>query len=101
MTRSDSGKFEMKAQEVDFRVLVKQIVDSLQPQALKADVALDLDKDIPTLSPILYVDPQRMKQVLNNLVTNAIKYSPPVGPVPIHASPYINRFFIISVSYSG
>ena len=101
MTRSDSGQFEMKRQEVDFRVLVKQIVDSLQPQALKADVALDLDKDIPTLSPILYVDPQRMKQVLNNLVTNAIKYSPPGGAVTIYASPYNERFVMISVSDTG
>lgn len=101
MTRSDSGKFEIKQQEVDFRVLVKQVVYSLQPQALKADVALDLDKDIPTLSPILYVDPQRMKQVLNNLVTNAIKYTPPGGAVTIHARPYNERFVMLSVSDTG
>ena len=101
MTRSDSGQFEMKRQEVDLRVLVKQVVDSLQPQALKADVALDLDKDIPTSSPILYVDPQRMKQVLNNLVTNAIKYTPSGGTVTIHTRPYNEQFVMISVSDTG
>jgi signal transduction histidine kinase len=99
MTRSDSGQFEMKQQEVDLRVLVKQIIDSLQPQALKAEVVLD--KDIPAPSPILYVDPQRMKQVLNNLVTNAIKFTPPGGTVTVRARPYNERFLMISVSDTG
>src|SRR5207248_2063295 len=65
MTRSDVGQFEVKQQpEVNLHVLVRQVVTSLEPQARKAGVVID--KDIPTPSPLLYVDPQRMKQVLNN-----------------------------------
>ena len=99
MTRSDVGQFEIKPEEVNFRVLARQVVSSLQPQALKADVALD--KDIPSPSPLLYVDPQRMKQVLNNLVTNAIKFTPPGGTVTIAACPYDEQFVLISVSDTG
>jgi PAS domain S-box-containing protein len=99
MTRSDSGQFEIKQQEVDLHELVNQVVNGLQPQALKAGVALN--KDITTLTSILYVDPQRMKQVLNNLVTNAIKFTPPGGTVTIRVRPYNERFVMISVSDTG
>jgi PAS domain S-box-containing protein len=99
LTRSDSGQFELKQQEVDFHELAKLVVTSLQPQALKAEVTLN--QDIPDPSPILYADPQRMKQVLNNLVTNAIKFTPPGGIVTIRACRYNKRFAMISVSDTG
>jgi signal transduction histidine kinase len=99
LTRSDSGQFEIKPQQVNVRVLVRQVLNSMQPQAIKA--AVILNKDIPLPSPVLYVDPQRMMQVLNNLVTNAIKYTPPGGTVTIRARPYDERTLMISVEDSG
>ncbi|MFL5628374.1 MAG: ATP-binding protein [Ktedonobacteraceae bacterium] len=99
MTRSDVGQFEIKQQEVNFRVVAKQVVGSLELQAQKAGVLLR--KDIPSPAPILYADPQRMKQVLNNLVTNAIKFTPPGGTVTISARPYDARFALISVTDTG
>jgi two-component system phosphate regulon sensor histidine kinase PhoR len=99
ITRSDSGQFEIKQQEIDFLELGNQVVNSLQPQALKAGVTLD--QDVPVQAPLLYVDPQRMKQVLNNLVTNAIKFTPPDGTVTIRIRPDNERFAIISVSDTG
>jgi signal transduction histidine kinase len=99
MTRSDVGQFEIKQQEVNFRVVAKQVVGSLELQAQKAGVVLH--KDIPTPAPILYADPQRMKQVLNNLVTNAIKFTPPGGTVTIRAHQYDARFALISVIDTG
>lgn len=99
LTRSDSGQFEIKPEQVNLRVLARQVLTSLQPQAVKATVILN--KNIPAPSPVLYVDPQRMKQVLNNLVTNAIKYTPPGGTVTIRARPYDERFLMISVEDTG
>jgi len=99
MTRSDVGQFEIKQQEVNFRVLARQVVSSLEPQARKAGVVIN--KDIPSPTPMLYVDPQRMKQVLNNLVTNAIKFTPPEGTVTIGACPYNEQLVMISVTDTG
>jgi two-component system phosphate regulon sensor histidine kinase PhoR len=99
ITRSDSGQFEIKQQEIDFLELANQVVNSLQPQALKAGVTLQQEISAP--HALLYVDPQRMKQVLNNLITNAIKFTPPGGSVTIRIRPYDERFAIISVSDTG
>lgn len=86
MTRSDSGQFEIKPQKTNSRVLAKQVVTSLKMQAKKA--AVILDKDIPETAPLIYADPQRMQQVLSNLVTNAIKFTPPHGTVNIRVRPH-------------
>jgi len=42
-----------------------------------------------------------MKQVLNNLVTNAIKFTPPGGTVIIRVHPYNEQFVMISISDTG
>ena len=99
MTRSDVGQFEIKQEEVQWRSLVKLVIGSLQPQALKADVVLCLDTGV--YSPSLYVDPQRIKQVLNNLVANAIKFSPPGGTVTVSARRHDEHFEMISVADTG
>lgn len=99
MTRSDSGQFEINSQEVDISALVKQVIRSLEPQARKADVLLQVD--LPTPSPLLYADPLRMKQVLNNLATNAIKFTPPGGTVTTRVCPYDEHLVMIAVSDTG
>lgn len=99
LTRSDLGQFEIKEQTMNLRVLARQVTNSLQPQAKQAGVALT--KDIPSPSPMLYADPQRIKQVLNNLVMNAIKFTPPGGTVTIRARPYNEQFAMVSVIDTG
>jgi two-component system phosphate regulon sensor histidine kinase PhoR len=99
MTRSDLGQFEMKQEKVHFQGLVDQVIRTLQPQAFRAEVVLR--HDISGEPPPLYADPQRIKQVLNNLVANAIKYTPPGGTVTVSAQQYDDRFEKISVADTG
>jgi signal transduction histidine kinase len=99
MTRSDLGQFEMRLQEVHFQSLVHQVLRTLQPQAFKAEVVLR--HDIPRELPALYADPQRIKQVLSNLVENALKYTPPGGTVAVNARQHDDRFELISVTDTG
>jgi signal transduction histidine kinase len=99
MTRSDLGQFDVKQEEVHFQNLVHQVIRTLQPQAFRSEVVLrhDISGEIPSL----YADPQRIKQVLNNLVANAIKYTPPGGTVTVSAQQHDERFEMISVTDTG
>lgn len=99
MTRSDLGQFEIKQQEVHLQSLARQILRSLQPQALKTEVVLS--PDIPAHVPPLYADPQRIKQVLSNLVTNAIKFTPPGGTVTVRMHQHDEHFAMILVTDTG
>ncbi len=99
MTRSDLGQFAIKQQEVPLRALVRQVVAGLQPQAKKAEVGIV--QDIPTASPSLYADPQKTVQVLNNLITNAIKFTPPGGIITVRARRYDAMFTMVSVEDTG
>lgn len=99
MTRSDLGQFEVKLEEVRILGLIRQVIRTLQPQAIKAEVALY--QDVTANVPTLLIDPQRIKQVMNNLVANAIKFTPPGGTVTISTRRYDDHFEMISVADSG
>lgn len=99
MTRSDLGQFEVKREEVHLPVLVRQIIGSLLPQALKAGVALC--QDFPSNMRSLHADPQRIKQVLNNLMVNAIKFTPPGGTVTVGVRRQDAHSEMISVTDTG
>jgi signal transduction histidine kinase len=82
--RSEAGTFQLRLTALDFRAKLLEIVDSLRPQALKSQVALEV---VPMPRPLLITgDPQRIGQVLTNLITNAIKFSQPNGAVLIRAA---------------
>jgi PAS domain S-box-containing protein len=99
MTRSDLGQFEIRPQKIRLRDIVRQVLRTLHPQALKASV--ELRSEVTTDMPSLYADPQRVKQVLNNLVANAIKFTPPGGTVTVKSHSYGEHFQMISVSDTG
>ena len=99
IARADAGEFSLKQEEVQLHTLATQVISNLQRQALKAGVTLC--QDIPSSLPVLYVDPQRMKRVLDNLVINALKFTASGGIVTLNAHPYNEHFLRISVSDTG
>lgn len=99
MTRSDLGQFQIRQEEIALRPLVRQVISGLQPQVRKAEIVLR--QDIATALPTLYVDPGRIIQVLNNLIVNAIKFTPPGREVVVKARRYDADMVRISVIDEG
>jgi PAS domain S-box-containing protein len=75
------GKVAMEMQVCDAAELMTQAVDVMQAMAEKAEIKLA----VTPLSVPLQVDPDRIIQTLTNLISNAIKFSPPHTTIQITA----------------
>src|SRR6185369_15698428 len=73
-SRLEAGRLEVDAQDFDTRPLVDGIMSMFQTQAATKNVELSalLAPDVP---PVLKGDPTRIRQVLVNLVGNALKFT--------------------------
>lgn len=79
--RMDAGTFRLKLTQVDLAPQIREIVDSFLPQANEAHVALHLD--LPDQPLVMRVDVQRIGQVLANLLSNALKFTPSGGTISV------------------
>jgi signal transduction histidine kinase len=78
-SRAEAGRLELRIEKSDLKQLVEET--ALLVQGVSPNHRIDLDA--PKGSVILDCDPVRIRQVLNNMITNAIKYSPWGGEVRI------------------
>jgi signal transduction histidine kinase len=78
------GRLEFERSEVDLHRLVLQSVESARPRAEAAGIELVLDAEaVPSVDG----EAVRLAQLLDNLVSNAIKFTPGGGRVSVHLSP--------------
>ena len=79
ISKIDAGKFELNFTAVDVPEIVEDCAASLQPLAKRSRIVLrtSLAPDLPTV----VADPRRLKQILLNLLTNAIKFTKEGGQV--------------------
>jgi signal transduction histidine kinase len=72
-SRIEAGKFEMRPEKLNLYDVVEECIDSSLP--LVRDKRVKLERDVPVDLPDIYADRTRVKQVLLNLVSNAIKFT--------------------------
>jgi signal transduction histidine kinase len=71
---ADAGQLTLERVETDFPALVGRVVERFQPQAAAQQVTLNYAPLQPAF-PDLQLDPLRIEQVLNNLLSNALRYT--------------------------
>jgi PAS domain S-box-containing protein len=84
VSRIISGKLEVETQTLSVGTLVESTLTGLLPSAsLKG---IEVTRDIPDDLPPIEGDPKRLQQVLSNVITNAIKFTPDGGSVHVHCA---------------
>lgn len=98
ISRIESGRLKLEPRWLNLAQLVEETTMSLRPRLdekghqLYAEIAPDL--------PEIYADPTRVSQVLTNLLTNAIKYTPSGGSIWVRARQQ-GEFISVEVQDSG
>ncbi len=84
VSRIVRGKLAMRIVPCELAAVVKAAIDTIRPaaEAKRIDLRTNLD---PTLG-LMAVDPDRLQQVVWNLVSNAIKFTPPGGQVAVQVT---------------
>ncbi len=84
LSRLESGRVQFEMQPCDLTTLIEEVVSLMKARAEEEQV--QLRTEIPADLPPLWGDSNRLKQVLINLVSNAIKYNHRGGQVTIRAA---------------
>jgi len=83
-TRAESGKLRVEPRCISIAELMQQAVAMMTPTARGRGVGIEMGLDSPV--PLVHADPDRILEVLINLVDNAIKFTEAEGLVTIRAS---------------
>ncbi|MBK9125307.1 MAG: HAMP domain-containing protein [Chloroflexi bacterium] len=85
LSLADAGELRLQRQPIQPAALLSDVRESFALQAEARGVTLEVDA-APDLPPVA-VDPLRMTQVFGNLVSNALRHTPPGGHVMLLAAP--------------
>jgi len=83
LSLAEAGELKLVYQTEDINKLVKQAVDSWQPQLAAKKISLSLD--LPDNLPLVGMDWQRVNQVMHNLLENAVAHTGRGGTITVAA----------------
>ena len=84
LTKIESGRVELEYTYVDVNQLCQSSLEFIKQQAQKKLIQLHLNT--PFNLPKITVDERRIRQVLINLLNNAVKFTPEEGSVTLHVT---------------
>ena len=83
ISKVEAGKEELHEENIDVPKLVASVSGMLRERAARNAISIELD--LPGDVPTLRADPRKVKQILVNILTNGVKFTPRGGTVRLSA----------------
>ena len=99
LSKIEAGKMEMNEDELDLGAVVADVLRVTRPRALDSD--LELRNQATGALPLLRADRGKIKQILLNALSNAVKFTPPGGKITVDAQLRPDRCLEVSVADTG
>lgn len=84
IARAEAGQLEIRRRPTDVADEVREVVDAFRAQARSKHLEMRVTLE-PEL-PVIQSDPERLRQVVGNLISNAVKYTPQGGHIDVRTS---------------
>jgi len=78
---AESGALQLKKEPTDLALLIGETISAFRTQADAAGIRIDFQTGADAL--VLNLDPERIRQVLSNLIANALRYTPRAGAINV------------------
>ena len=98
LSRVEAGQVSLELQAFSINEVVQRISAQMLPQAQSQ--AIGLESSIANTDLLVYADPDRTAQILINLVSNALRYTPENGRIAIEVQQQ-NNFALVAVQDNG
>ncbi|MCX6779642.1 MAG: PAS domain-containing sensor histidine kinase, partial [Candidatus Magasanikbacteria bacterium] len=98
VSRIEMGTFNIIKEEIDLKKYLDTVLDNLKSQFIRKNLSVkrQFDHNLPTI----YFDKNALNLIIDNLLSNAIQYTPVNGFVTVHAH-YRKSHIVIEVSDTG
>ena len=99
LSLAEAGQIELHQEATDLGELVTAEISGIQNRCQDKDITISAE--LPDKLPQLFIDKDRIRQVLHNLIDNAIRHTPTGGAIKVGASLDTPGWVAVSVSDSG
>jgi signal transduction histidine kinase len=83
MALAESGSLQLKREPVDLAPLIREVLSGFEAQAQEKEIRLEVElAEVETVQ----IDPLRIREVLSNILSNALRYTPRGGKVKVGLS---------------
>ncbi|QLB19163.1 ATP-binding protein [Mannheimia granulomatis] len=100
LEKIDSSRIELFRKEVEFQQLINDIANFAEFMAGEKNIQFELNYP-PNLPKYIYIDHARLNQILWNLISNAVKFTPTSGQISLEICQLGKEQFSFSLTDSG
>jgi CheY-like chemotaxis protein len=94
VSRIITGKLRLNVRKASLAAVIEAAMDAMRPAAEAKDIRLTFENSLAPDEDAVTGDPDRLQQVVWNVVSNAIKFTPPRGRVALELSTSADQFVI-------
>ncbi len=84
ISRIEAGRVTLSIQRLDLEQVAEEVVDSVLQRSQKENKSMSVALDVQPELPQVLADPERIRQIIGNLVDNAYNYTPEKGMITVH-----------------
>ncbi len=99
VSKMQAGKLQVDCEDLDLAPIVKSCLLIIEAKARERNISVH-DEVAPDL-PMVFADRLRVKQILINIMSNAVKFTPDKGAITLSTHRHDDDFVMISVADNG